>query len=54
MSKGESTYVCYWNSSYYYGVTGEVTILKENGLNSHSLYFQHFYNIYTKGGKYNE
>ena len=50
MSKGESIYVCYWNSSYYNGVTVEVTILKENGLNSHSLYFQHFYNIYTKGG----
>jgi len=28
MNKGESTYVCYWNSSYYYGVTGEVTILR--------------------------
>ena len=54
MSKGESTYVCYWNSSYCNSVTVEVTILKENGSLTHSLYFQHFYNIYTKGGKYNE
>lgn len=28
MNKGGSTYVCYWSSSYYYGVTGEVTILR--------------------------
>ena len=28
MNKGESTYVCYWSSSYYYGVTGAVTILR--------------------------